>query len=198
MPCGETGAGGESLPAIVDGLRQTAEGRSEVSVSRIIEAIGPRSHFTIILVVAAIATTPLSGIPGMSVICGLLIAIVAAERIFSGGTVRLPRWITRRSLPADKFTKTLDIIDPVVRFLDRHTRRRAAWLMHSPWNRLPLLICLVCGLTMPFLELIPFTSSIVAGGVTLIAIGMITRDGLFLFMALIPFVALIFLLTRAL
>ena len=41
-------------------------------------------------------------------------------------------------------------------------------------------LCLICGLMMPFLELVPFTSSILGTVVLLLSFGMLARDGLFM------------------
>jgi hypothetical protein len=40
-------------------------------------------------------------------------------------------------------------------------------------------MCLICGLSMPFLELVPFSSSILGMAVLFFATSLITRDGLF-------------------
>lgn len=186
----------EGLSAIADRLLQACEGQERLTVGNMIHILDTRSHYSLILVIAALATTPLSGIPGVSVISGLLIALIAAERIISKEHVYLPGWLRRRSLESGKIRKTLKVLRPGIDWLDRHTHRRMTALIVSPLNRLPLLLCLLCGLAMPFLELIPFTSSIVAGGVTLISVGMITRDGLFVSLSLIPFACLAYILFR--
>ena len=41
-----------------------------------------------------------------------------------------------------------------------------------------LAACILAGLAMPFLELLPLTSSILATAVTLIGLGLLVRDGL--------------------
>ena len=186
-----------SLGSVADRLLEAAGKADDMSMDMLIRALGERSHYTLILVIATLAATPLSGIPGVSIVCGLLIAIIAGERIVCGDRVRLPAWAKRQSLPAGKVRKTLEKLRPIIDWVDRHTHRRLGWVMASPMNRLPLLVCLAGGLTMPFLELIPFTSSIVASGITLISVGMITRDGVFVLLALIPFAALVWLGTSA-
>jgi hypothetical protein len=55
----------------------------------------------------------------------------------------------------------------------------------------PQTLCLVSGLTMPLLELVPFTSLIVASGVFLLALSMLVRDGLLFLLALLPYAGLI-------
>lgn len=187
----------QSLGSVAERLLEVAGPTDDISVDMLIRALGERSHYTLLLVIAALAATPLSGIPGVSVVCGLLIAIIAGERIVSGDRIRLPPWAKRQNFPAGKVRGTLKKIRPAIDWVDRHTHRRLGWLMASPMNRLPLIVCLVGGLAMPFLELVPFTSSIVASGITLISVGMITRDGVFVSLSLIPFAALVWFLTRA-
>jgi Exopolysaccharide synthesis, ExoD. len=56
------------------------------------------------------------------------------------------------------------------------------------------ILCLVSGLAMPFLEVIPFSASIVASGVLLLTLSMLTRDGLFFVLAMLPYAGLLYLL----
>lgn len=174
------------LGSVADRLLDVAGRTDVISLDMLIRALGERSHYTLLLVIAALAATPLSGIPGVSVVCGLLITIIAGERIVSGDRIRFSSWAKWQNLPAGKARDTLKKIRPAIEWVDRHTHRRLGWLMASPMNRLPLLVCLVGGLVLPFLELVPFTSSIIA-----------SRDGVFVSLSLIPFAALVWFVTRA-
>jgi hypothetical protein len=49
---------------------------------------------------------------------------------------------------------------------------------------------------MPFLEFVPFSSSALGAGVALLAIGMLSRDGVITLLALLPYAGLIWLILR--
>ena len=182
---------------VAERIRAAADD-GRVTVANVLDALGSRSHFSMIFVIAMTAATPLSGIPGVSMACGLLIALVAAERIVLRGEIRLPKKLRGKSISEKKVHDMLDKLQPAMAFVDRHTRRRLGVLFKPPLHYLPLLICLASGLTMPFLEFIPFSSSIVATGVVFISLAYVTRDGLIALFSVIPYLGLGYLLTRVL
>ena len=51
----------------------------------------------------------------------------------------------------------------------------------------PRVLCLVSGLAMPFLEVIPFSASTVAIGVVCLTLSLLTCDGLLFLLALVPY-----------
>ncbi|MEY8842602.1 exopolysaccharide biosynthesis protein [Cribrihabitans sp. XS_ASV171] len=169
----------------------------EIAVGDVVHILGSRSHYALLLAVSATCATPLSGIPGVSVVCGLLIALIAAERIFlRHRDVYLPGKLSRRAISAEKAQGTIKKIRPYIDWVDRHTRKRFSGLFKAPMIYVPLTICMISGAAMPFLEFIPFTSSIVASGVLLISVGLVTRDGIFAVLSIIPYIGLVVLLTR--
>ena len=63
-------------------------------------------------------------------------------------------------------------------WLDAHTGKRLSVLVRPPMDRLLHLACVLCGIAMPVLELVPFTSSILGAAVVLLAMTLLVRDGL--------------------
>lgn len=175
-------AGGDDRPEgiarILDDVRAAGRDADPVTIDAILSAMGRASHAAVLLVTAAIAATPLSGIPGVSVVCGVLIAVIAAQMVFGRRSLWLPEWALRQSIDADKLEKWLGRIRPAARFVDRHTHRRLTALVTSPGATLPRVLCMLSGAVMPFLEVIPFTSSIMATAVVFFSVSLVTRDGL--------------------
>jgi hypothetical protein len=167
-----------SLSGTLDRLRGFADGDS-LSVRDVVEGMGRASLLPLLLVPALVVVSPLSGIPLLSSICGLTIAIVATQLFFGAGSLWLPGWIMRRSVNARRMNRALDRIQPVARWLDAHAHSRLSALVVPPINLVPRLACILCGLSMPFLELVPFSSSILASAVVLIVLGFLARDGLY-------------------
>jgi hypothetical protein len=182
-----------TLGNVADLVRE-ASAQERVSVHDIVVAVGKRGLHPLLLVPALLAATPLSGIPGVSAICGLLIALISIQLLMSSDKVRLPAVLMRRSVDGAVMRKALDTSRPVIDWFDRHTRRRLSFLFHRPLIYLPELLCLLSGLMMPMLEFIPFSASIVATGVAFLALSMMTRDGLFFIFALVPYAGLAALL----
>lgn len=161
-----------------------------IAVHDVVAAIGTRSMIPFMLVPAFIAATPLSGIPGLTTVCGLMIALVAFRMLLNYDRMALPGWIERKSVPGARFRSALETSRPVVQWLDRHAHKRWGRLFHRPMIWIPQMLCLLTGLLMPLLEFVPFSGSVAAGAVCLLAVSMMVRDGLWFVIALLPYAAL--------
>ncbi len=180
----------DALVDIADRIEAAARDGERLTVACIVEAIGERSHAALLLAVSAAAATPLSGVPGLTAISGALIALISAQRLFLGGPLRVPGFLGRRSVPAGRAREAARALRPALAWLDGATKRRLGALFRPPALQIALGLCLVSGLVMPFLELIPFTGSVIASAVALIAVALATRDGLFALFAAIPWLGL--------
>jgi hypothetical protein len=181
------------LGALFDRLCDTT-GQDKVAIKDVVTAIGGRGMIPFLLVPAFLTATPLSGIPGVSATAGIIIALVSFRMLLGYDTLPLPRWVERRSVDGQRLDKVLEKSRPVVNWIDRHARQRWDWLFRRPVIWVPQGLCLASGLCMPFLEFIPFTSSIVAAGVCLLALAMLVRDGVIFLLALLPYAAMIAIL----
>lgn len=164
----------------------------EVSVRDVVEALGRASFSPLLLVPALVVVTPASGIPLLSSICGISIALIAAQMALGRDHVWLPKWIMRRAAPKERMEAAFDWLEPLARFLDRITRVRLCGLVEKPFVKLPQILALLSGAVMPLLEVLPFTSSMLGATVTLLAVGMVTRDGLLVVLGMLVIVATIF------
>lgn len=176
----------QKLGQLADSIAKVAD-QDRVSVADLVNAVGHRSLLPLILVPALLAATPLSGIPGVSAVCGIIIALVSFQLLMSVQEVRLPGIVTRRSVKGKSLREALEKARPVIDWIDRHTRHRLTGLFHRPLIYLPRVLCLISGLVMPFLEIIPFSASTVAIGVVFLTLSLLTCDGLLFLLALMPY-----------
>ncbi|WP_292022452.1 exopolysaccharide biosynthesis protein [Maritimibacter sp. UBA3975] len=156
----------------------------EVSVRDVVESLGRASFSPLLMVPALLVVTPASGIPFFSTICGVSIALISFQMIAHRRHVWLPKWIMRRHANRNRIAKGLDWLTPPARWLDRITHERLCPLVEPPLLIVPQLICLAAGAMMPVLELVPFTSSILGFAVSILAVAMVTRDGLLVIVGL--------------
>lgn len=173
----------ESVAGILNRARFSLDG-DEVSVRDVVEAMGRASFAPLLMLPAMIVASPASGVPGLSSICGISIALIAFQMIARRDHVWLPDWIMRRHAPRDRIRKALDWLCPPALFLDRVTRQRVCMLVEPPVLIVPQIICLLAGAMMPMLELVPFTSSLLGFAVAVMAVAMVTRDGLLVLLGL--------------
>ncbi len=155
------------------------------TVGELIDALGVASYTPLVMLPSLALVSPLSGIPGFTALCGVLIAAVCAQQIMERPSLWLPGWIKRAEMSSDKARRALSWLVRPVGWLDRVTRRRLHGLVTPPLVRFPQGVCLVLGLIMPLLELIPFTSSIAAAVIALVTTGIFMGDGLLVLMGLI-------------
>ncbi|MEC7764387.1 MAG: exopolysaccharide biosynthesis protein [Pseudomonadota bacterium] len=167
----------ESVAGILNRARYSLDG-DEVSVRDVVEAMGRASFAPLLMLPAMIVASPASGIPLLSSICGISIALISFQMIARRDHVWLPDWIMRRHAPKARIRKALDWLCPPALFLDRITQQRVTFLVEPPFLLIPQIICLLAGGVMPLLEFVPFTSSILGIAVSVMAVAMVTRDGL--------------------
>ncbi|WP_298494912.1 exopolysaccharide biosynthesis protein [uncultured Maritimibacter sp.] len=150
----------------------------EVTLGEVVEALGRASFAPLIMLPALIVVTPASGIPLLSSICGITIALIAGQMLVQRDHIWLPRWLMRRSVSREKLQKALDWLDPIAAWVDRITKERLTPLVNPPFLYVLQLLCVAGGAVMPLMEFVPFTSSMMGVMVAFLSVAMVTRDGL--------------------
>lgn len=172
-----------SSPAFLHDLlaaMRPQEHAKHVSVQDVVTRIGDRSFAPVILVVGLILVSPVSGIPGTPTIGSLIVLLCAVQAILGRDHLWLPEFLMRRRIKAGRMNRGLDWLARPAAWLDRHTHDRLLMLSATPLSQLAFAVIALIALTWPFLELLPFVTSFGAGAVSLIAFGLLTRDGLYL------------------
>lgn len=149
------------------------------SVRQIVQSLGENSLTPNLIFVALAVMSPLSGIPLFSSICGIAIALIAGQMLVGRDHLWLPSFVMSRRIDGSKLDRALKALRRPAGWLDRVTRPRLRLLVRGPVRKLTQALCMICGLVMPFLEIVPFTSSFLGAVVSLLAFGMLARDGLF-------------------
>jgi hypothetical protein len=184
-----------SMTAVLERAIAAAD-RKTVSLGDLAEAFGRAGFLPLMMLPAASVVSPLSGIPLFSSLCGITIFLIAIQLLFGRHCAWLPGWLERRTIRGARLQNGLARIKPFAAWLDRHAHRRLGVFFYAPfWFLLPL-TCAFAGGAMPFLELLPFTSSFLGMTVLLISLAMLTRDGLWVLVAMVPFLSAIALFTK--
>lgn len=185
----ETGTGtGDAPPRPVRLIVEQLDALSKaemVSLGDIIQSFGRTSFLPMMLVPALMLVSPLSGIPLFSTFCGLWIFVVAVQRLAQRERLWLPGFLTSRRISGPKLHRAASYLRKVADWLDRNSRPRLQLLVVPPLNLFGFLLCALAGLVIPFLELVPFSSSILGLVVSLVVVGLLVRDGVYLMVALL-------------
>ncbi|WP_085792626.1 exopolysaccharide biosynthesis protein [Roseivivax jejudonensis] len=155
-------------------------GDKTVSVQEILEKIGDRSFPAAILVPALILISPVSGIPGTPTIGALVIVTITVQALARRDHLWLPGFLRRRRIGAERLRQGLDFLKKPAAWVDRHSRNRWRMLSRFPFSTGALVAILLTAMTWPALELLPFFTSFGATAVSLFAIGLMIRDGLYI------------------
>lgn len=171
------------LVGIVDRI-VAATHSEQVGVDDLVRAVGHASFTPVLLIPAIAVASPLSGIPLFSATMGMLIFLVSFQMLLRREQLWLPGWLLRRKTNGARVRSVFVRLRPVMVWLDARTYARLTPFVHRPLIFIPQLLCVLSGLVMPFLEFVPFSSSLVGGAVALLAFGMLARDGLFVLLGL--------------
>ncbi|MCB4454793.1 exopolysaccharide biosynthesis protein [Leisingera sp. McT4-56] len=152
--------------------------RTAITVGKMAEELGQNSLPAVLALPVLAAVTPLSGIPMFSSACGVMICLICGQMLLGRTHIWLPRWLGRRRIRARSVRKAAAVLRRTVRWLVRHSRKRLPVLFRPPFLSAIRLVCLICGTLMPLLEIVPITSSLLGAAVGLLAVAMLTRDGL--------------------
>lgn len=157
-------------------LQRVAEGRDRALMRDLAVDMGRSSIAAVLLVPSLLLISPLSGLPGMSAAGGLIIAMIAVQVVLGRHDVWLPGFVERLSLPSGKLLVALGLLDGPAKRFDRLParwgERRSA---PAPRRVGPGGICMVLGLVMPFLEPVPFSSTLLATVVALRGLSMMLK-----------------------
>ena len=167
-----------SLTDLLDVLDHAAAGDT-VSVQKVLDEIGERSFTPIILAIAVLLVSPISGIPGVPTISAMLMVLIGSQGLARRRHLWLPGFLTRREIAAERLRHGIGWLRKPAAWVDRHSHRRLSFLTEGPARAVAFLFCILIPLAWPPLEVLPMVTSIGAASVVLLAFGLLTHDGLY-------------------
>lgn len=164
----------EILAGLLKGEAGSAVLGEQPSVDDIIEALGPRS-FGMVLVMFGLPN--LLPVPGLPILCGFIIGIIAFQMVLGKDHLVLPRWVGMKRVKRDDLARVVQRATPTLSAVERAMRPRIAALTDPPMQRLLGLI--LCILALALMAPIPFFGGIAPGiAVILLGLGLAERDGI--------------------
>jgi hypothetical protein len=174
-----------NLESLLDGLCKAASsGEERLSVQEIVRAIGERSFGGLLFVAGVLTMTPVSGIPGVATVLGLFVVLVGIQMLFGRRTLWLPAWLLKLKVNAAKLRASVCLMRKPARLADRVVKPRLCFITEGIARRIVALICVMVGAATPPLELVPFSTFFPAVTITAIGLGLTTRDGSVIVIAL--------------
>lgn len=173
--------------------RDDAESDPTPMLGDIISLLGKRS-FGIVLVLFGLPN--LLPVPGLPILCGVIVAVVAWQMLQGNESLVLPRWLDQRRIKRKDLQKVLAKAEPVLRWFEKVMRPRLLPLTDTQAER--AIGALVMVMAACLMSPIPFIGGIPPGiAVILIGLAMVERDGVILIIGMIA-AAIAFLFTTVL
>lgn len=178
---------------IADVLAESVRERGETDdpfppLGEVVALLGKRS-FGIVLVLFGLPN--LLPVPGLPILCGVVVGVVALQMLLGKESLVLPAWLGERRVSRRNLQRVLERSEGTLRWFERIMRPRLLVLTGMPAQRVlgALLLLLALALMSP----IPFFGGILPGiAVILFGLALAERDGVFTIAGL---VATVFALT---
>lgn len=149
-----------------------------ITLGDVLARIQDRGYGPLMLVPGLLALLPTGAIPGVPAVCGILIALIAAQLLFGLRSPWVPGRLKRFSFSRNKFAHAIGRVQPIAEHVDRYVYPRFGFLTQWPFNRILAGMCMLLGLSMIPVGLIPFAVAGPAAAIVLAALALSVRDGL--------------------
>lgn len=166
---------------ILDEMEEAEDsGSGDIKVADLMEKLNSKGYGPMLFVPALIMLLPTGAIPGVPIICGLIIILLCVQIIMQRHTPWLPKRIENMQISEEKLDRGIDMSRPYAKKIDNYTSERFTFMTsHTALSIICIPCILLAGLTVP-LEAIPFAASIPAVALCVIALGVSVNDGLLL------------------
>lgn len=174
-----------NLQQVLDRISQSAVSRHRVTFGDIVDTVGSRSFGPILMIIGILLLSPLSGIPGVPTLSGLLILFIAVQILILDEGFWLPPWIMDRHLPSDKLLRGIRYIEPAADFIDARLHPRLVPVVRGPGSYLLGGVCVLIACAMPLMEIIPFSATAAGFALAVFGLAMVSLDGLLALLGLL-------------
>jgi hypothetical protein len=148
-------------------------GPDGLSISEILDRLDERAFGIVILILAIPCLVPaLYGVPQ---IVGVPIVLLAGQMLLGRREPWLPASWLRRRISREWLGRMADFADKRMRWIERLSKPRLRLMTSGAGERFAALMMILATLTI----ILPMTNSVPSLGLTLMAAGLIERDGLF-------------------
>lgn len=115
----------QDLDDLISRIEEAASKEERVSLENVLDEVGYRSFAPFLLLSGIVSMAPvISDIPGVPVMAGLLVILVAGQLLAGRKRFWLPQWLLRRSMKSESLKKGLGYMKKPARFVDRIIRPR--------------------------------------------------------------------------
>ncbi|MEW4487415.1 exopolysaccharide biosynthesis protein [Thalassoglobus sp. JC818] len=166
----------DALIDVVDDAYENVEGDT-TKVGDLMDAISSRGFGPLLLAPSLISISPLGGIPGVSIVTGSLIVLIAVQMLFRSDHPWIPKRLEEFSIPTDRVKKSIEKYRPWLTWGNRWVHQRLKILSVGAMHYVLATLMILLGLSYFPLALVPFGVFLPALANTLLSLGITARDG---------------------
>jgi hypothetical protein len=149
-----------------------------VTLGEFLKMLGDRAFFLAIILFSLPNSLPIPGIPGFSTITGLPITFIALQVVLGHHVIWMPKKLAGKRFSRRGLARILGKAMPSIIFLERFLTPRLLFVSSNFGERLFALVIVLLSLIL--IMPIPGGNFLPGLSISLIALGMLERDGLFL------------------
>jgi hypothetical protein len=173
----------EDLSGVLKQLMNETDGE-RMSVGDCLDAFDSRTHGPFLLLPGLIVVLPTGALPGVPHVMGIFLTLVSLQILFMRGGIWLPERLRAFSFSRETLQVWVDRILPYVKKLEKVVHHRVQVLTGKPAQYAIALVCLGLGPVMFLLAMVPFGATLPGFAIFLFGLGLVSRDGVVVFLAL--------------
>lgn len=172
------------LSDLADQLVEKSTG-DKVTLDDLINALDTRSYGPILLMPALLAASPIGAVPGMSIVTGTIIVMIAFQLLIGRSNPWLPKWLLDLSFERDRLTSMRKKYKPWLKWLENPIHQRLTYLVEHPFDKVIAIGCIMLAILFYPLALVPFGVFLPAVALCLFALSLSAHDGILALVALL-------------
>jgi hypothetical protein len=176
----------KSASEVLKGLLQRRDTKDEdcLTVREIVDGLHERGFGVLMLLFALPLSIPMPVPPGYTTILGFPLLIFSAQMVLGHKAPWIPKWLGNKSIRRTTLATFIERSSSLLIAIEKVMRPRLfSANQDALLERICGIICLLCALSIAIP--LPLTNFIPAGGIALISLGLMSRDGLFIILGII-------------
>jgi hypothetical protein len=172
------------VTGLMDDILEATDGQDTVTLGELLDHRGGQTYGPLLLIPSLVALSPIGMVPGMSVVTGSVLILIAVQMVFGLKHPWVPKRLEDFSFKRKRVEEAAEQGRPWTKWLDSLSTPRLEFFA-GPWMmRVLALVFIVLALTFYPLAFVPFGVAAPAAAASVLALGILARDGVFVIIGL--------------
>ena len=139
-------------------------------------ALHARGFGVLMLLFSLPLAIPVPVPPGYTTIFSVPLLLFAFQMLFGLETPWMPKWLEKKSFKRTTLALIVEKTAPIIRKAEKFTKSRLLFIFNSFGEKLIAFVSLLCAISIAIP--LPLTNFIPAGGVSIMSLGLLNKDGM--------------------